>query len=216
MNTPLQRRDGARPAVPLNVESRPADGPVDPGWVGPALSDRFFNWLRESRREGSGPREFALFLFIVSIALILFSIWSGNPRSDRQSAPDLNQAASPSDSQLPGGLSAHEKRLASKAAYRARRSADDAFRDSERQRVKEWRGNNRDKTREQKRKARSENYHRAFVAIDSEGQNYPGDAILYDGERYARHDTYLWGAAADDRRPPSWLAARRWTGGTRR
>ena len=55
---------------------------------------------------------------------------------------------------------------------------------------------NPDKTRAQKQKARSANYHRPFVAIDSEGQNYPGDDIFYDGVRYPQHGTYLWGAAA--------------------
>jgi hypothetical protein len=48
-----------------------------------------------------------------------------------------------------------------------------------------------------------------FVAIDSEGQIFPGDDIFYSeasGDvRYARHDTYLWGAAADDGRAPEWL-----------
>jgi hypothetical protein len=97
--------------------------------------------------------------------------------------------------------------LVSKTAYRDRRSADDAFRESERQRARRWRLQNRDKTRAQKAKARAANYNRPFVAIDSEGQNYPGDDIWYDGVRYPRHDTYLWGAAADDGRPPLWLAA---------
>ena len=66
---------------------------------------------------------------------------------------------------------------------------------------------NPDKTRAQKRKGRSANYHRPFVAIDSEGQNYPDDDILYDGVRHPKHETYLWGAAADDGRPPIWLMA---------
>jgi hypothetical protein len=78
---------------------------------------------------------------------------------------------------------ARRKRLLSKAAYRARRSADAAFREQERERVKKWRRDSPDKTRAQKCKARSANYHRPFVAIDSEGQNYPGDDILYDGVR---------------------------------
>ena len=97
--------------------------------------------------------------------------------------------------------------MASKAAYRARRSADDAFREKKRERVKEWRLNNRDKTRAQKQKARAVNYHRAFVAIDSEGQDYPDDDIVYDGVRHPQHATSLWGAAADDGRPPLWLVA---------
>ena len=111
------------------------------------------------------------------------------------------------DGQSAPNLSPRQKRLASKAAYRARRSADDAFREKKRERVKEWRLNNRDKTRARKRKARSANYHRPFVAIDSEGQNYPDDDILYDGVRYPKHETYLWGAAADDDRPPLWLSS---------
>jgi hypothetical protein len=143
-----------RPAVPPDVESRPADGPDDQSVTSSARADP--------------------------------------PPADGQSAPNL---------------SPRQKRLASKAAHRARRSADDAFREKERERVKKWRLENRDKTRAQKRKARSANYHRPFVAIDSEGQNYPDDDILYDGVRYPKHETYLWGAAADDDRSPVWLTA---------
>jgi hypothetical protein len=102
---------------------------------------------------------------------------------------------------------APQKRLQSKAAYRARRSADGAFLEAERQRAREWRRNHPEKAKAQKRKARSENYHRPFVAIDSEGQNYPGADITYDGVRYPRHDTYVWGAASDEGRAPSWLMA---------
>jgi hypothetical protein len=102
---------------------------------------------------------------------------------------------------------ARQKRLRSKAAFRARRSDDVTFREAERQRAREWRRNHPEKAKAQKRKARSENYHRPFVAIDSEGQNYPGADIIYDGVRYPRHDTYLWGAATDDGRPPAWLIA---------
>ena len=72
---------------------------------------------------------------------------------------------------------------------------------------REWRRNNPDKAHAQKAKARAANYHRPFVAIDSEGQNYPGGDIVYDGVRHPRHDIYLWGAAADDGRPPFWLMA---------
>jgi hypothetical protein len=153
LKTPHQRRDGARPAVPPNVELRPADGPDD-----------------QSATLSADP---------------------DLPSADGQSAPDLSR----------------QKRLASKAAYRARCSADDAFREKERERVKAWRLQNRDKTRAQKRKARSADYHRPFVAIDSEGQNYPDHDILYDSVRYPKHETYLWGAGSDDGRPPSWLSA---------
>ena len=96
---------------------------------------------------------------------------------------------------------AHKKRLASKAAYRARRSADGAFREAERQRARERRRKYPDEARAQKKKARAKNYHRPFVPIDAEGQGYPCADIVYDGVRHPRHDTYLWGAAADDGRP---------------
>jgi hypothetical protein len=102
---------------------------------------------------------------------------------------------------------ARQKRLASKAAYRARCSLDPTFRESERERAREWRRQHPDKVKTQKKKARTENYHRPFFAVDAEGQNYPGGDIVYDGVRYPRHDTYLWGAATDDGRPPSWLMA---------
>jgi len=97
------------------------------------------------------------------------------------------------------------KRLRSKAAYRARHSFDPEFRERERQRAKKWRRDRPDKVKAQKKKARTENYHRPFVAIDAEGQNYPGEDVVYDRVRYPRHDTYLWGAASDDGRAPSWL-----------
>ncbi len=81
------------------------------------------------------------------------------------------------------------------------------FREAERQRAGKWRRKHPEKAEAQKKKARSVNYHRPFVAIDAEGQNYPGADIIYDGVRYPRHDTYLWGAAAGDGRPPLWLMA---------
>jgi hypothetical protein len=97
--------------------------------------------------------------------------------------------------------------LASDAAYRKRRSADPAFREKERERSREWRRNNPDKTRAQKDKSREDNYFCPFVAIDSEGQDDRGHDIWYQGVCYPRHDTYLWGAAADDGRAPVWLTA---------
>jgi hypothetical protein len=99
------------------------------------------------------------------------------------------------------------KRLASKRASRARKADDTAFRETERARVTAWRAANREKVRAQKQRARNANYNRPFVAIDSEGQNYPGDDIIRDGVRYAMHATYLWGAAADDGRPPHFLSS---------
>ena len=121
--------------------------------------------------------------------------------------PSANADLPPADGQSGPDLSPRQKRVASKAAYRARRSADPAFRDGERRRVREWRLENRDKTCAQKTKARAANYNRPFVAIDSEGQNYPGDDIWYEGVRHPRQDTDFWGAAADDGRPPVGLTA---------
>ena len=66
---------------------------------------------------------------------------------------------------------ARQKRLVSKAAYRARRSADGAFREAERERVREWRRKCPDKARAQKKKARKKNYHRPFVPVDAEGRD---------------------------------------------
>jgi hypothetical protein len=80
-------------------------------------------------------------------------------------------------------------------------------REKERERTREWRCNNLDKVHAQKAKRRADNYFRPFVAIDSEGQDYAGDHNLYQGVRHPRHDTYLWGAAADDGREPVWLTA---------
>jgi hypothetical protein len=107
---------------------------------------------------------------------------------------------------------ARAKRLHSKAASRARKASDVAFRDSERARVAAWRAGNREKVRAQRQKARAANYYRPFVAIDSEGQNYPGDDIIRDGVRYMNHATYLWGAVADDGRPPHFLSSRETSG----
>ena len=103
-------------------------------------------------------------------------------------------------------------RLRSKAASRARKADDVAFREGERARVAAWRAGNREKVRAQKQKARAANYNRPFVAIDSEGQNYPGDDIIRDGVRYAKHATYLWGAVADDGRPPHFLSSHETSG----
>jgi hypothetical protein len=43
--------------------------------------------------------------------------------------------------------------------------------------------------------ARNTHYHRPFVAIDSEGMNYPGNDVIYNGVAYSDHRTFLWGAA---------------------
>ena len=103
---------------------------------------------------------------------------TGGERSPIASTvPGLNEtlsdeskaATSPKSTPAEAPCDARQKRLRSKAAYRARCSADSAFREAERQRVKEWRRSNPDKARVQKRAARSANYHRPFIPIDSEG-----------------------------------------------
>jgi hypothetical protein len=43
--------------------------------------------------------------------------------------------------------------------------------------------------------ARNTHYHRPFVAIDSEGMNYPGNDVIYNSVVYSDHRTFLWGAA---------------------
>jgi hypothetical protein len=43
--------------------------------------------------------------------------------------------------------------------------------------------------------ARDAHYHRPFVPIDSEGMNYSGNDVVYNGVAYPDHRTFLWGAA---------------------
>jgi hypothetical protein len=43
--------------------------------------------------------------------------------------------------------------------------------------------------------ARDALYHRPFIAIDSEGMNYPGNDVAYNGVAHPNHRTFLWGAA---------------------
>ena len=188
MNTSHERRDGACPADPSDAELRPTDGP-DRGPQMPAAADDFFAWLRSPLRNAGGPADLARFLFVLFIALAFWSVFVGR---GEQTASDLNQAIPPASGDLGGDLnlldppsdglpapdlSARQKRLASKAAYRARRSTDETFREGERQRVRAWRRDKPDKARAQKTKARAANYNRPFVAIDSEGQDYPGGDI---------------------------------------
>ena len=94
---------------------------------------------------------------------------TGGERSPIASTvPGLNETlsdeskadASPESTPAEAPCDARQKRLLSKAAYRARRSANEGFREGERQRVKEWRRRNPDKARAQKRAARSADYHR--------------------------------------------------------
>jgi hypothetical protein len=76
----------------------------------------------------------------------------------------------------------------------------------------QWRATHPFAIKEQKKKEREAHYFRPFVAIDAEGRNYPGEDDIYIKEPsglvlYEKHDTYIWGAAADDGREPEWLTA---------
>ena len=101
---------------------------------------------------------------------------------------------------------ARKKRLRRKAAYRARRSTDDAFREAERQRAREWRRNNPDKTRAQKTKsarsqlsiARSLRSTARARIIRAEILSIPACAI--------QGMTPILGGARHPRRPPARLA----------
>ena len=75
-----------------------------------------------------------------------------------------------------------------------------------------WYVGNPERVRDHKRRERDANYFRPFVAIDSEGQNYPGVGDIMNSEPsgsvlYEKHETYLWGAAADNGYEPEWLTA---------
>lgn len=74
-------------------------------------------------------------------------------------------------------------------------------RESEAARVAEWRKGNPDKVRTQAEARGSRNYHRPFVTIDGEGQDFPGaDLLDGNGNVYPLHRTVLWGAGGWMRR----------------
>ncbi|MGH6979680.1 MAG: hypothetical protein ACREFC_00595 [Stellaceae bacterium] len=77
----------------------------------------------------------------------------------------------------------------------------------------------RNHRRDQKR--RNDNYFRPIIAIDSEGRNYPGEDDRYIEEisgrvLYEKHETNIWGAAADDGPEPDWPAAQCYVPGEKR
>jgi len=109
------------------------------------------------------------------------------------------------------------RKLNSRKAYRGRNSEKlaerqalyrEQNREAERERTRNWKRANPDKVKEQKRRELDCDYHRPFVAIDAEGQDYPGEDIVrpdpYDPDRenvFRKHRTFLWGAkgwARDD------------------
>jgi hypothetical protein len=66
--------------------------------------------------------------------------------------------------------------------------------------ARRWRENNHVRRLAQpwlqrRTEARDAHYHRPFIAIDSEGMNYPGNDVNYNGVVYSDHRTFLWGAA---------------------
>jgi hypothetical protein len=71
-------------------------------------------------------------------------------------------------------------------------------------RMKLWRVLNHDKELlqlwlGQRKEKRDLHYHRPFIAIDSEGCDFPGKDIERDGAVYPAHATFLWGAAGVER-----------------
>lgn len=60
----------------------------------------------------------------------------------------------------------------------------------------------------QKSRARHRNYHKPFVAIDFEGQDYPGDDREYLNTNYIKHRAFLMGAAGCKRLHDSVTLAR--------
>jgi hypothetical protein len=82
-----------------------------------------------------------------------------------------------------------EKRRRSKRAYREKN------REVERARVAAWKDANPDKVITQKSRASNRAYHRPFIAIYAEGQDFPGqEECDKNGNVYPLHRTILWGA----------------------
>ena len=75
-------------------------------------------------------------------------------------------------------------------------------------RLREWEAANPEKVR---LRSRAKSDARFFVAIDSEGQEFPGDAIIvpeqFGDVSYAPHYTYLWGASSDADDAQQWLVS---------
>jgi hypothetical protein len=84
-----------------------------------------------------------------------------------------------------------------KAVQKKRRNAKyrDKDRAADRDRSAAWKSANPDKTVAQRRRRWDRNYHRPFIGIDAEGQNFPGDDKFDKlGNVYPLHRTILWGA----------------------
>jgi len=62
--------------------------------------------------------------------------------------------------------------------------------------TKDWRKKNPELVKAQNARRQNNDYHHPFVAIDAEGQNFPGhDEVDDKGNVYPLHRTVLWGAA---------------------
>ena len=107
MEDSAQAEGRRAPCRPPDVEARPTDGPADRGPDMPTGLDDFFGCLRNPERNADKTQSAAAFLLLLILGLIVLAFAAIRPdagqSTDGQSAPNL---------------SAHEKRLASKAAYR--------------------------------------------------------------------------------------------------
>jgi hypothetical protein len=92
-----------------------------------------------------------------------------------------------------------EKKARRKEAHRKFRAKPEVRR-KRAEVARRWRENNHAKRLAQpwlqrRAEARNAHYHRPFVAIDSEGMNYPGNDVIHNGVVHPDHRTFLWGAA---------------------
>jgi hypothetical protein len=92
-----------------------------------------------------------------------------------------------------------EKKARRKEAHRKFRAKPEVRR-KRAEVARRWREHNHAKRLAQpwlqrRAEARNAHYHRPFVAIDSEGMNYPGNDVIHNGVVHPDHRTFLWGAA---------------------
>jgi hypothetical protein len=150
--------------------------------------------------------------------LIDLKITPCTPRMFRSFIRRWVRACNYSDKNLEGALSGkridgcprltHARRLVVRSMPQARETAreqkrarrrDPEVKKREARQKKKWRQANIDKDKALRKadyeRARDKNYHRPFVAIDSEGMNYPGNDIVHGGDLYQDHGLFLGGAA---------------------
>ncbi|MFZ0494422.1 MAG: DNA polymerase [Methylocella sp.] len=91
----------------------------------------------------------------------------------------------------------HRRRQAKYGAKNrdAERARVAAWRTENSDKVTAWKDANSDKIKAQRNRAADRSYHRPFIAIDAEGQNFQGyNEIDKQGNVYPLHRTTLWGA----------------------